>query len=326
MQDATSPDAETRQTWRGYLRDMLRIRRFEEKAGQLYGMGQIGGYCHLCIGQEAVIVGVAAHLRTGDTRVASHRCHGHMLAAGMAPERILAELMGRDTGYSGGWGGSMHMADPGLGFYGGHAIPGLQVPIGVGLAFAQSYQKTRGLTLCSYGDGAAAQGQVAEAYRLAADMALPILFVIENNAHAPGQDRTPKARSLAARAEAHGIPARQVDGMDVLAVTEAADRVTFDIRAGKGPVCLEMMTYRYRGHALAAADKAMNDAEMRRVRAERDPVENLRQRLIAAGEDAAALKALDREIKAEVQGASDTASAAPQPDAKPVEALRHAGV
>ncbi|SIS68743.1 pyruvate dehydrogenase E1 component alpha subunit [Roseivivax lentus] len=321
----SAPDSDTLQTWRDHLRAMLRIRRFEEKAGQLYGMGRIGGYCHLSIGQEAVAVGLETALRPGDARIASYRCHGQMIAAGMDPVRLFAELMGRATGYCGGWGGSMHMADPGAGFYGGHAIPGQQVPIGTGLAFAQAYRKARGLTVCSYGDGAARQGQVAEAYSLAAQMALPILFVIENNAAAPGQDRTPKATSLRARAEAHGLPARMVDGMDVLAVAEAADRAVLDIRAGKGPVCLEIMTYRYRGHALAAADKAMTDAEMRRVRAERDPVENLRQRLIAAGEDAAGLKVLDREIKAEMAAAAEEAGNAPLPDPAALREMRDAG-
>lgn len=307
-------DSDTRATWEALFAQMLRIRRFEEKAGQLYGMGRIGGYCHLSIGQEAVIVGTASVLRKGDARVASHRGHGHMLAAGMEPLRIFAELMGRVTGYCGGRGGSLHIADPVSGFYGGHAVPGQQVPIATGLAFAQKFRKARALTACFYGDGAARHGQVAEAYSLAAQMRLPVLFVIENNAHAPGQDPTPKARALRARAEAHGIPARAVDGMDVIAVAAAADRAALDIRAGKGPVCLEMMTYRYRGHAMAAADKALGDAEMRKVRAERDPVEKLRQQLISAGMEAEALKARDREIKAEIQAAAEAAMEAPPPD------------
>ncbi|MHA6325486.1 thiamine pyrophosphate-dependent enzyme [Roseivivax sp. CAU 1753] len=309
------PDSDTIATWRDHYCDMLLIRRFEEKAGQLYGMGRIGGFCHLCIGLEAVIVGCATATREGDARIASYRCHGHMLAAGMDPGRILAEMTGAATGYSGGKGGSMHMASPGHGFFGGHGIPGGHVPIGAGLAFAQRYDKTGGITLCALGDGAAHQGQVTETYDLAVRLGLPILFVIENNRTAPGVAPVPGGQGLLDRAAAHGIPGRGVDGMDVVAVAEAACAAAAEVRAGLGPRVLEATIIRFQGHAMASADKALSAAQMRKARTMRDPIAALKQRLLGAGLSEDTLKAIDIAVKETVGDAAEMARVAPAPDA-----------
>ena len=236
------------ETLQGFYRDMLLIRRFEERSGQLYGMGLIGGFCHLYIGQEAVVVGVQSVLLPGDTIVTSYRDHGHMLACGMEPKRVMAELTGRAEGYSKGKGGSMHMFSREKGFFGGHGIVGAQIPIGTGLAFGHKYKQDGGLCAAYMGDGAANQGQVYESYNMAALWKLPVLYIIENNKYGMGTSSSRHAAGdLYKRGEAYGIPGEQVDGMDVLAVREAVERMTAGIRAGQGPAILEMMTYRYRG-------------------------------------------------------------------------------
>jgi len=299
-----------------YYREMLLIRRFEEKAGQLYGMGLIGGFCHLYIGQEAVVVGLEAAADEGDKRVTSYRDHGHMLACGMDPKGVMAELTGREGGYSRGKGGSMHMFSKERHFYGGHGIVGAQVPIGAGLAFADKYNGTDRVTFTYFGDGAANQGQVYETYNMAELWDLPVVFVIENNQYAMGTSvkRSTKSRSLWERGAAYGIPGEEVDGMDVLAVKEAGERAVEHCRAGKGPYILEVKTYRYRGHSMSDPAKYRTREEVQKMREERDPIENVRQLLLtgkhASEED---LKAIDKEIKEIVNEAAEFAKESPEP-------------
>jgi pyruvate dehydrogenase E1 component alpha subunit len=296
---------------------MLLIRRFEEKAGQLYGMGLIGGFCHLYIGQEAVVVGVQAALGEGDDLITSYRDHGHMLACGMNPRGVMAELTGRSGGYSHGKGGSMHMFSREKRFYGGHGIVGAQVPIGTGLAFAHVYKNTTNVTACYFGDGSANQGQVYESFNMAALWKLPVIYIIENNQYAMG---TAVARSSATvelyrRGESFAIPGRPVDGMDVLAVRDAAvDAVTW-CRTGKGPIILEMNTYRYRGHSMSDPAKYRSKEEVNKMRSENDPIDRLRLALLEGGHvDEDKLKDVDRDVKAVVQDAVDFAQASPEPD------------
>ena len=300
-----------------YYEQMLLIRRFEEKAGQMYGMGLIGGFCHLYIGQEAVVIGLQAAIRTGDTVVTSYRDHGHMLACGMDPKGVMAELTGRASGYSKGKGGSMHMFSREKKFFGGHGIVGAQVPIGAGLGFAAKYLRSGAISVTYFGDGSANQGQVYEAFNMAALWQLPVLFVIENNQYAMG---TAVARSsaeveLAQRAVNIGIPGRQVDGMDVLAVKAAGDEAVAHIRGGGGPLLLEMKTYRYRGHSMSDPAKYRSKEEVQRVRAERDPIDHLREKILSESHaDEAALKEIDRRIKALVADAAEFAQNSPEPE------------
>ncbi|MFN3644136.1 MAG: pyruvate dehydrogenase (acetyl-transferring) E1 component subunit alpha [Gemmobacter sp.] len=300
-----------------YYRDMLLIRRFEEKAGQLYGMGLIGGFCHLYIGQEAVVVGLEAASKPGDKRITSYRDHGHMLACGMDPRGVMAELTGRAGGYSKGKGGSMHMFSKDRHFYGGHGIVGAQVPLGAGLAFADKYLGNDNVSFVYFGDGAANQGQVYETYNMAELWALPAIFVIENNQYAMGTSvrRATKSTTLYGRGEAYGIPGEQVDGMDVLAVKAAGDKAVAHCRAGKGPYILEMMTYRYRGHSMSDPAKYRTREEVQKMRDERDAIEHVRDLLVQGGhatdDD---LKAIDRDIKGIVNEAAEFAKESPEPD------------
>ena len=297
--------------------DMLLIRRFEEKAGQLYGMGLIGGFCHLYIGQEAVVVGIEAEMQPGDTRVTSYRDHGHMLACGMNPEGVMAELTGRSGGLSKGKGGSMHMFSVAEGFYGGHGIVAAQVPIGAGLALKHKYTRDGGIAATYLGDGAVNQGQVYETFNMAALWKLPVLFVIENNKYGMGTSvaRHSAKTDLSQRGVAYGIPGKPVDGMDVLAVRKAAAAAIRHIRAGKGPYILEMNTYRYRGHSMSDPAKYRTKEEVQKMRQERDPIENLKALLLSQGHaDEAALKDLDKATKARVVQAADFAQASPEPD------------
>ncbi|SFD49995.1 pyruvate dehydrogenase (acetyl-transferring) E1 component subunit alpha [Roseivivax sediminis] len=298
----------------GLYRDMLLIRRFEEKAGQLYGMGLIAGFCHLYIGQEAVVTGMESAARDGDQRITSYRGHGHALAAGMAPAAIMAELLGRESGASGGKGGSMHLFDPARGFWGGHGIVGAQVPIGAGLALAQKQRGTNDVTFVYFGDAAADQGQVAETYRVAQALALPVLFVIENNSYPAGGGLSGAGPGLLDRAKAYGLPVQGVDGMDVRAVRGVAEDAVLHVRAGKGPYVVEARTYRYRGHSMADPAKYRTRDEAARMRESRDPIDSLRASLLAEGaaeEDA--LRAIDREVKEIVSAAADAARAAEAP-------------
>ncbi|MCP4208332.1 MAG: pyruvate dehydrogenase (acetyl-transferring) E1 component subunit alpha [Shimia sp.] len=300
-----------------YYRDMLLIRRFEEKAGQLYGMGLIGGFCHLYIGQEAVVVGLEAATEDGDKRITSYRDHGHMLACGMDANGVMAELTGREGGYSKGKGGSMHMFSKEKHFYGGHGIVGAQVPLGAGLAFADKYKDNGRVTFTYFGDGAANQGQVYETFNMAALWDLPVIFVIENNQYAMGtaQARSTSSHDIYKRGEAFGIPGEMVDGMDVLAVKDASERAVKHCRSGKGPYILEVKTYRYRGHSMSDPAKYRTREEVQKMREERDPIENVRQMLLTgkhASEDD--LKAIDKEIKAIVNASAEFAKESPLPD------------
>ena len=300
----------------GFYREMLLIRRFEEKAGQLYGMGLIGGFCHLYIGQEAVVVGLEAAAEEGDKRITSYRDHGHMLACGMDPKGVMAELTGRSGGYSRGKGGSMHMFSKEKHFYGGHGIVGAQVPLGAGLAFADKYLDNKRVTFAYFGDGAANQGQVYETYNMAELWNLPVVFVIENNQYAMGTSvqRSTKSPSLWERGAAYGIKGEAVDGMDVLAVKAAGEKAVAVCRAGQGPYILEMKTYRYRGHSMSDPAKYRTREEVQKMRDEKDAIEHVRDMLItgqlATDDD---LKAIDREIKGIVLEAAEFASASPEP-------------
>ncbi|WP_420325557.1 pyruvate dehydrogenase (acetyl-transferring) E1 component subunit alpha [Mameliella sp.] len=299
-----------------YYRDMLLIRRFEEKAGQLYGMGLIGGFCHLYIGQEAVVVGLEAAAEEGDKRITSYRDHGHMLACGMDPNGVMAELTGREGGYSKGKGGSMHMFSREKHFYGGHGIVGAQVPLGAGLAFADKYKGNGRVTFTYFGDGAANQGQVYETFNMAALWELPVVFVIENNQYAMGtaMKRSTSTPDIYHRGNAFGIPGEMVDGMDVLAVKAAGEKAVKHCRAGKGPYILEIKTYRYRGHSMSDPAKYRTREEVSKMREERDPIDHVREMLVQGGhaseED---LKAIDKEIKAVVNASAEFARESPEP-------------
>jgi pyruvate dehydrogenase E1 component alpha subunit len=300
-----------------YYRDMLLIRRFEEKAGQLYGMGLIGGFCHLYIGQEAVVVGLEAASEPGDKRVTSYRDHGHMLACGMDARGVMAELTGRAGGYSKGKGGSMHMFSKERHFYGGHGIVAAQVPLGAGLAFADKYLGNGRVTFTYFGDGAANQGQVYETYNMAELWLLPVVFVIENNQYAMGTSvqRSTKSTSYWGRGAAYGIEGEEVDGMDVLAVKAAGERAVAHCRSGKGPYILEVKTYRYRGHSMSDPAKYRTREEVQKMKDERDPIEQVRQMLLVGGhasEDD--LKAIDKEIKDIVNDSAEFAKESPEPD------------
>ncbi len=299
-------------------RRMLLIRRFEEKAGQLYGMGLIGGFCHLYIGQEAVVTGLHALSRDGDAVVTSYRDHGHMLACGMDPKGVMAELTGRATGYSRGKGGSMHMFSREKNFFGGHGIVAAQVPIGTGLAFAQQYRNDGGITFCYLGDGAVNQGQVYESFNMAALWKLPVVYVVENNKYGMGTsvERASSNVELFRRGQAYGIPGYQIDGMDVAHVRQQASQPVADVRAGKGPCVLELQTYRYRGHSMSDPAKYRSKEEVSRMRQEHDPIDNAKALLLKSGAvDEAALKEIDREIKAIVGEAADFAQSSAEPDA-----------
>lgn len=314
----------------GLYEDMLMIRRFEEKAGQLYGMGMIGGFCHLYIGQEAIVVGMQSVSREGDSVITSYRDHGHMLACGMTANGVMAELTGRKDGYSKGKGGSMHMFSREKHFYGGHGIVAAQVPIGAGLAFSHKYRETGGVSLTYLGDGAINQGQVYETFNMAALWKLPVIFVIENNQYGMGTSVTRAAagRALADRGKAYGIPGMQVDGMNVLAVREAGAEAMAYCREGKGPYILEMQTYRYRGHSMSDPAKYRTREEVDAMRKQRDPIDALREVLIAEGIENDQIKAIDAKIKAEVTQASDFALASPEPDPAELwtDVIREGGV
>ncbi|MBY0332620.1 MAG: pyruvate dehydrogenase (acetyl-transferring) E1 component subunit alpha [Acetobacteraceae bacterium] len=302
-------------------RDMLLIRRFEEKAGQLYGMGLIGGFCHLYIGQEAVVVGMQLNLEPGDQVITSYRDHGHMLATGMEARGVMAELTGRAGGYSKGKGGSMHMFSVEKGFFGGHGIVGAQVSLGTGLAFSNWYRGNRNVSLTYFGEGASNQGQVFESFNLAALMKLPVVFIIENNKYGMGTsvERASASRDLSKNGAAWGIPGEQVNGMDVTAVAEAGARAVAHCRAGQGPYLLEMKTYRYRGHSMSDPAKYRTREEVQKMREQSDPIETARKMLLEQGTQEqgtgeAELKAIDDEVKAIVQEAADFAQASPEPD------------
>ena len=300
-----------------YYRQMLLIRRFEEKAGQLYGMGLIGGFCHLYIGQEAVVVGMMATASSNDSVITSYRDHGHMLACDMDPKGVMAELTGRRGGYSKGKGGSMHMFSREKNFFGGHGIVGAQIPLGTGLAFAHQYKDDGGVCHAYCGDGAINQGQIYESFNMAQLWKLPVIYVIENNRYGMGTaiERASATTELYRRGDSFGIPGAKVDGMDVLAVKAAAEKAANRCRTGKGPFILEMETYRYRGHSMSDPAKYRDKEEVSKVRKESDPIDKLRDKLIAAkAADEATLKDIDKDIKAVVTAAAEFAQQSQEPD------------
>jgi pyruvate dehydrogenase E1 component alpha subunit len=300
-----------------FYRSMLLIRRFEERAGQLYGMGLIGGFCHLYIGQEAIAVGMHAAQQPGDQVITGYREHGHMLAAGMEPRAVMAELTGRAAGVSKGKGGSMHMFSVAAGFYGGHGIVGAQVSLGTGLALANRYRDDGAVAFVYFGDGAANQGQVYESFNMAELWRLPVVYVIENNQYAMGTsvERSSSETHLFRRGVSFNIPGEEVDGMDVSAVREAGLKAAAHARSGEGPYILEMKTYRYRGHSMSDPAKYRTREEVDEVRKTRDPIDHLRERLEAEGLiDEAAARAMDAEVKAIIADAAEFARTAPEPD------------
>jgi pyruvate dehydrogenase E1 component subunit alpha len=298
-------------------REMLLIRRFEEKAGQMYGMGLIGGFCHLYIGQEAVVVGMQMTLKEGDQNITGYRDHGHMLACGMDSKGVMAELTGRRGGYSRGKGGSMHMFSREKQFFGGHGIVGAQVSLGTGLAFVNRYRKTDNVCLTYFGDGAANQGQVYESFNMAELWKLPVVYIIENNRYAMGTSvtRSSAQTDFSKRGVSFNIPGDQVDGMDVRAVKAAGEKAVAWCRAGKGPYILEMMTYRYRGHSMSDPAKYRTKEEVQKMRTEHDPIEQVRTRLLVkklASEDD--LKKIDAQVRDIVNEAAEFATNDPEPD------------
>lgn len=315
--DATGSFEASNDQLLAFYEQMLLIRRFEERAGQLYGLGLIGGFCHLYIGQEAVAVGLQSALAEGkDSVITGYRDHGHMLAYGIDPKVIMAELTGRAAGISRGKGGSMHMFSTEHAFYGGHGIVGAQVPLGAGLAFAHKYRGDGGVCLAYFGDGAANQGQVYETFNMAALWDLPIIFVIENNQYAMG---TSTARSSAEthfhrRGSGFRIPGMFVDGMDVLAVRGAAEVALEHVRGGNGPVLMELNTYRYRGHSMSDPAKYRTRDEVNEMREKRDPIEHAKAELISRGVDEAKLKDIEKAIRAKVGEAADFAESSPEPE------------
>ncbi len=298
-------------------RDMLLIRRFEEKAGQMYGMGLIGGFCHLYIGQEAVVVGMQMATKDGDQVITGYRDHGHMLACGMDPKGVMAELTGRRGGLSKGKGGSMHMFSVEKKFYGGHGIVGAQVSLGTGLAFANHYRGIDNVSLTYFGDGAANQGQVYESFNMAELWKLPVVYVIENNRYAMGTsvNRASAQTDFSKRGISFNIPGEQVDGMDVRAVVAAARRAVQWCRDGKGPYILEMQTYRYRGHSMSDPAKYRSKDEVQKMREERDPIEQVRKRLLEQwGMKEDELKGIDAKVREVVNEAAEFATNDPEPD------------
>jgi pyruvate dehydrogenase E1 component alpha subunit len=299
-----------------FYKEMLLIRRFEERAGQLYGLGLIGGFCHLYIGQEAVAVGLQSAMDDSkDSVITGYRDHGHMLAYGIDPKVIMAELTGREAGISKGKGGSMHMFSVEHKFYGGHGIVGAQVPLGTGLAFAHKYRGDGGVCLAYFGDGAANQGQVYEAFNMAKLWNLPVIYAIENNQYAMGTSvaRSASEPDFYKRGESHRIPGVRVDGMDVLAVRGAAE-MALEWAREKGPIILELMTYRYRGHSMSDPAKYRTREEVQEVREHRDPITHVERELEKLGVKEEELKAIDKEIKDIIVGAAKFAEDAPEPD------------
>ncbi|QCI68214.1 pyruvate dehydrogenase (acetyl-transferring) E1 component subunit alpha [Phreatobacter stygius] len=298
-------------------REMLLIRRFEEKAGQMYGMGLIGGFCHLYIGQEAVVVGMQMASKQGDQVITGYRDHGHMLATGMSANGVMAELTGRRNGYSRGKGGSMHMFSAEKHFYGGHGIVGAQVSLGTGLAFANRYRGNDNVSLTYFGDGAANQGQVYESFNMAALWKLPVIYIIENNRYAMGTsvNRASAQTDFSKRGLSFSIPGEQIDGMDIRAVHAAGLRAMDWCRAGKGPYILEMQTYRYRGHSMSDPAKYRTKDEVQKMRTEHDPIEQVRERLLKTWKVAEdELKKIDASVRDIVAESAEFATNDPEPD------------
>lgn len=313
---ASLPNSVNKDQLLQFYKDMVLIRRFEEKAGQLYGMGLIGGFCHLYIGQEAVVVGMQSCIDNAkDSVITAYRDHGHMLACGMEANGVMAELTGREGGYSKGKGGSMHMFSREKNFYGGHGIVGAQVPLGTGLAFANKYKEDGGLCLAYMGDGAANQGQVYEAMNMAALWKLPVIYIIENNKYAMGTSTNRHAAGeFHRRGEGWGIPGRKVNGMDVIAVREAGLEAVDHVRSGKGPIILEFETYRYRGHSMSDPAKYRTKEEVNEYKDEKDPITVLKDTLFELGIPEEDLKAIDKDVKKVVNESAEFSQQSPEPD------------
>ena len=300
-----------------FYEQMVLIRRFEEKAGQLYGLGLIGGFCHLYIGQEAVAVGLQSALDPDkDSVITGYRDHGHMLAYGIDPKVIMAELTGRGAGISRGKGGSMHMFSVDHKFYGGHGIVGAQVPLGAGLAFAHKYREDGGVCMAYFGDGAANQGQVYEAFNMAALWQLPIVFVVENNGYAMGTavQRGSAETHFHRRGTAFRIPGMSVNGMDVLEVRAAAEVALAHVRGGNGPVLMELQTYRYRGHSMSDPAKYRTREEVQEMRENHDPIDAAKAELLKRGMTEERIKEIDKQIRSKVNEAADFAENSPEPE------------
>ena len=300
-----------------YYKEMLLIRRFEEKSGQLYGMGLIAGFCHLYIGQEAVVVGMHNILQKNDYSITTYRDHGHILVAGADPKIVLAELMGRATGCSKGKGGSMHMFDPKNRFYGGHGIVGASATLGTGMAFASKYREEDSITLAYFGDGALNQGQIYESFNMAALWNLPIVYIVENNGYSMGTSlaRHCSVKDVYTRGESFGIPGVRINGMDILEVMEKGKKVVESVRMGNGPILIEMQTYRYRGHSMSDPGNYRSKEEVLNMREKHDPI-NLYQSYILENKLASeeALKAIEKEVKQIVEEAVDFAQNSPEPE------------
>ncbi|MCK6417436.1 MAG: pyruvate dehydrogenase complex E1 component subunit beta [Alphaproteobacteria bacterium] len=298
-----------------FYREMLLIRRFEEKSGQLYGMGLIGGFCHLYIGQEAVVTGIQSVQEPQDTVITAYRDHGHMLACGMDPRGVMAELTGRSGGYSRGKGGSMHMFSREKNFFGGHGIVGAQVALGTGLGFSHKYKGDGGVAVAYMGDGAANQGQVYESYNMAALWKLPVLYVIENNQYGMGTSvKRAAAGTLYKRGEGYGIPGEQVDGMDVFAVQAAARQALDYVRSGNGPYILEVLTYRYRGHSMSDPAKYRTKEEVDQYREKQDPIQRILELMQKEGISEDEIKVIDREIRDICNDAAQFSQDSPLPE------------
>ena len=307
---------ELHDTYLSIYEKMLLIRRFEEKAGQLYGMGKIGGFCHLYIGQEAVVVGVDSVKKKGDQVITSYRDHGHMLSCGMDPKGVMAELTGKKNGYSKGKGGSMHMFSKSKDFYGGHGIVGAQVPIGAGLAFSNKYKKNKSVSFTYFGDGAANQGQIYETFNMASLWKLPVVFIIENNQYAMGTsiDRASSTQKLFSRGQAFNIPGKLVDGMDVLKVSKATEAAAENCRNGNGPYILEMNTYRYKGHSMSDPAKYRTREEVQNIKSKKDPIENFQKYLLKQGVKEDEFKKIDQKIKGTISEAAEFAIESSEPE------------
>ncbi|MDJ1407704.1 MAG: pyruvate dehydrogenase (acetyl-transferring) E1 component subunit alpha [Candidatus Midichloria sp.] len=300
-----------------YYEDMLLLRRFEEKAGQLYGMGLIGGFCHLYIGQEAVAIGIQATLKDGDSVVTSYRDHGIMLATGSEPKYVMAELLGRATGCSKGKGGSMHMFDPAKGFFGGHGIVGAQVPIGTGLAFAAKYNNTDNVCVTIFGDGAVNQGQVYESFNMAKLWDLPVIYIVENNEYAMGTStaRGSSVTEFFKRGEPFGIPGKQVDGMNFFAVYGAMKEAVKTVRKKSSPLLLEIKTYRYRGHSMSDPGRYRSKDEVTNYRENKDPIEQMKSYLLKGNLiNESKLNDIEKKVKGVVEEAVKFAQESPEPE------------
>ncbi len=298
--------------------DMFLIRKFEEKCAQLYGMGYIAGFCHLYIGQEAIVTGLEYISNPQDSSITTYRDHGHMLVSGMDPKRVMAELTGRIDGYSKGKGGSMHMFSKEKNFFGGHGIVGASAPIGAGIAFYHKYKKDGGMNFAYYGDGAANQGQVAEAYNMASLWKLPILFIIENNQYAMGMSNARSSAELdySLRGVPYGIPGEKVDGMDVLDVIEKGSKAAKYIRDGKGPYLFDIWTYRYRGHSMSDPAKYRTREELEDVRGNRDCIINFKKYILDNNfVSESELKDIENEIKKQMKEVEEFAISSPEPEA-----------